>query len=328
MVGRTSSLEKRRSASASLVLLVPLTVLGVSLSNAQETATQLKFVSAVPAAHLRLADTLHIIQRPSLQTESSYKWYSPVTNLPGDWISAGQEAFRTQSIPTLLSVGGATTVLLLSDRATYHASRTFYQRHAFVEHMSDALVHLGSGTTHLGIAASFGLYGLLMKDDRALETGGQVVEGLLATGVAVQLLKRMTGRESPASAPGGIGRWRPFPSLAGYQRNQPKYYSFPSGHIAATMATLTIIAENYPENPWIKPVGYSLIGAVGVSLVNIRYHWFSDLPLGMLLGYTFGELAAHHGRVRNDDQGTRDVQFGLEPSVTREGTGIQVSCSF
>lgn len=314
-----------RLASALCGLLL---IVFAPASNAQEVHAPISLALASSQANLKDADTLRLFQPRPVVVENRYSWHSPITELPGDWFSAGEEALEKKSIPTWLMIGGATATLLLTDHATYHVSRTFYQRHAFVEHMSDAFVQLGEGTTHLGVAAGFGLYGLLTKDDRAVRTGGEVVEGLIATGVAVQLLKRMAGRESPATAPSGTSRWRPFPSLAGYQRNQPKYYSFPSGHIATTMATITVIAENYPEQRWIRPVGYGVLGMVGVSLVNVRYHWFSDLPLGMLLGYTFGELAAHHETSPGSTGRTQSSHLALNPSVSREGTGLQVSWSF
>ena len=259
---------------------------------------------------------------------STYAWYSPITDLPVDWVSAGGEVVQEKSLPTFLTVGATTGILLLTDHATYRASRTFYLKNSFVQHMSDAVVHLGDGTTHMAIAAGFGLYGFLADDSRAMQTGGQVVEALLATGITVQLLKRISGRESPQTAVNGTSHWRPFPSLAGYQRNQPKYYSFPSGHIATTMATITVIAENYPEARWIRPVGYGLLGVVGVSLVNVRYHWFSDLPLGMLLGYGFGKLAAHHDGGDSSTGGDSQSHVILAPTVGRDGAGLAVAWAF
>jgi membrane-associated phospholipid phosphatase len=253
-----------------------------------------------------------------------HPWYEPVTNLPDDWSTAGGLAVREQSLPTLLSVGAATGVLLLTDHATFHASRTFYRNHRFVQKTSDVLVRFGEGTTHIGIAAGFAVYGWLGKDERAVRTASEITEALLATGITVQLLKRMTGRQSPQMALGGTGHWRPFPSLAGYQRSQPSYYSFPSGHIATAMATLTVIAENYPEQHWIRPVGYGVLAGLGISLVNIRYHWFSDLPLGMLLGYTFGRIAAHHdpgGNGGSDTQG----RVLVEPSWNQSGAAVSVA---
>ncbi len=258
----------------------------------------------------------------------TYSWSSPITNLPVDWIAAGSEVMNAKSVPTFLAVGATTGALLLTDHATYRLSRTFYQEHSFVQHMSDALVYVGEGSTHLGIAAGFGLYGFLADDNRAMETGGQIVEALVATGITVQLLKRISGRESPQTALHGTSRWRPFPSLAGYQRNQPKYYSFPSGHIATTMATLTVIAENYPDAHWIRPVGYGVLAAVGVSLVNVRYHWFSDLPLGLLLGYGFGELASHHSTRDNSADPESESHVIVHPTVGHDGAGLAVAWSF
>jgi len=268
-----------------------------------------------------------LAQHTSTPGTHRYSWYSPLTNLPADWIGAGNLVVQPGSIPSFLVVGASTGILLLTDRSTFSASRTFYLRHSFVQHASDAVMHLGDGTSQLGLAAGFGLYGFFAGDTRTVKTGGEIVEALLATGITVQLMKRISGRESPQTAVNGLSRWHPFPSFAGYQRNQPKYYSFPSGHIATTMATITVIMENYPEATWLKPVGYGVLGAVGVSLVNVRYHWFSDLPLGILLGYGFGKLAAHHDGSNSAD-GATDSPVTLHPTIGREGAGLAVAWAF
>jgi hypothetical protein len=95
------------------------------------------------------------------------------------------------------------------------------------------------------------------------------------------------------------------------------------------MATLTVISENYPEATWIRPVGYSLIGCLGVGLVNVGYHWYSDFPPGIALGYLFGEVAAH----KQDSlfaSLTNDSYSGLRvlPSVTHRGTGVTLALLF
>src|SRR5664279_4126820 len=48
-----------------------------------------------------------------------------------------------------------------------------------------------------GLAAAFAAYGFIAGDNRALRTGSQIVETILASGTVVQVLKHITGRESP-----------------------------------------------------------------------------------------------------------------------------------
>ena len=75
--------------------------------------------------------------------------------------------------------------------------------------------------------------------------------------------------------------------------HQPNYYSFPSGHIGTEIAAVTVIAENYPEVWWIRPLGYAGAACLASGLAGLQYHWWSDYPLGIALGYVFGMIAAH-----------------------------------
>ena len=64
------------------------------------------------------------------------------------------------------------------------------------------------------------------------------------------------------------------------------------------MATVTVIAENYPEYHFIRPVGYGLMGVLGYAMLNNGVHWASDYPLGIALGYGFAKIAVRNGRTR------------------------------
>jgi membrane-associated phospholipid phosphatase len=115
-------------------------------------------------------------------------------------------------------------------------------------------------------------------------------------GVGTQLIKRITGRQSPSEAVELDGSWHLFPSFKNYQNHTPVYDAFPSGHLATLMSTVTILADNYPEKKWIKPVGYSVIGLVGYSMINNRVHWASDYPLAIALGYLCAKQVLKNNR--------------------------------
>ncbi len=252
-----------------------------------------------------------------------------ITNIPGDWVASGEVAVESRSLPYLAGIGALTGLLVATDKQTDAWAKRVTLSSEAVRSSSRAIVRLGDGKTHLAIAAGFAAYGLLLNDSRAVRTGSQTVEALLSCGIAVQVLKRISGRESPAAATSSRGTWRCFPNLRTYQQHQSRYYAFPSGHISTAMATLTVIAENYPENHWIRPVGYSLLGFLGVSLVNVGYHWYSDFPLGIAMGYMFGMIAAH----REDHLFAflgNDAYSGLRvlPAVTQQGPGVSVALLF
>jgi hypothetical protein len=257
------------------------------------------------------------------------RWYSMITNIPGDWAGVGAAVVNPENFSTLAGIALATGGLILADHTTYTASHRWYLESPDVKFASNQIVRAGDGRATLIVAGAFALYGFGMGDNRALRAASGTVEALLASGITVQLLKRTAGRESPQVATRRNGLWHPFPGFAAYNRNQPRYYAFPSGHLTTEMATVTVIAENYPEAGWIRPLGYGIVGLTGVSLVNKGWHWYSDFPLALALGYTFGHLAAHH----DDDRGAVPSpagagSFSVTPGLTREGAGVSLAFKF
>jgi hypothetical protein len=166
------------------------------------------------------------------------------------------------------------------------------------DNLNTTFYFLGDGWTHLTIASSFLAYGIIKKDNRASQTASQLGEAILSTGLVVQALKRTTGRQSPFRSTQDRGRWFFLPSYSTYQNNVSNFDAFPTGHLATAMATVTVIAENYPEYKFIRPVGYSLMGVLGYAMLNNGVHWASDYPLGIALGYGFAKIAVRNGRTR------------------------------
>jgi len=274
------------------------------------------------------ADTLSRSHDLALQDDTP-EWHSMVTNLPGDWARSAEMVFQSSSIPVIAGVAVLTGGLIVSDKETYRGSKSLCEQSSFVQSASDFAVGMGDGKVHLGVAAGFALFGFAAHDSRALRTASQIAEVLLATGLVVQVMKRITGRESPEAATTEGGRWRFFPNQKQYNKHQARYYAFPSGHTATTMATVTIIAENYPEIGWIRPVGYSLVGLVGVGLVNVGFHWYSDLPLGLALGYLFGMAVSHPDGADITESGSDDaMSVAVTPTVNPNGVGLLMSISF
>ena len=280
-----------------------------------------------------IADTTSYIRASADQGEvpgpSGPAWHSMITNIPGDWYRSGRLIFRSESLPTLAGIAVATGALFVTDYQTHNATLNLYDESPAIHSASDVMVHVGDGKTAFGIAAAFALYGVASGDRRAFATGSQTVEAVIASGIVVQLLKRVAGRESPEMASVHRGRWRPFPNWGTYNHHQPKYYAFPSGHITTTMAVVTVLAENYPEVGWIRPVGYTLTGLVGISLVNVGWHWYSDFPLAVALGYSFGMIAAHRNDTDGDGDGMADGKgLRVMPNISRAGTGVLLAWNF
>lgn len=165
------------------------------------------------------------------------------------------------------------------------------------KNIPSAVYYIGNGGTTLLLSGLFYSIAKLRHNDlRALNTSNELVECLFTVGVTTQTLKHITGRQSPsrAIADGNDGgAWHPFPSLSGFQSNEPNYDAMPSGHIATFMSTVTIIATNYPEIKWIKPVGYSVMSVLAFNMVSGKVHWASDYPIGIFIGYVMGKQIAN-----------------------------------
>lgn len=271
-------------------------------------------------------------QRDSVDVGTEYvpEWYSMFTNIPKNWVRFGRTVFTGEKVPMMVGMTLLTSALVATDDETWRLSDRWYRGSPSVAKLSDLFQYMGDGTPQFGLAAGFAAYGFVAKDNRALRTGSQTVEAILSCGIVIQVLKHATGRESPfvATVPGG--RWDLLPNQIEYHRHVPRYDAYPSGHVATALATVTVVAENYPEWWWVRPIGYTIVAAIGVSMGNTGIHWYSDYPLGLALGYTFGMLAAHPeamgGIPGENPPGVVKVSF--LPVVTGDAAGVGVLLSF
>jgi len=244
-------------------------------------------------------------------------------NAPLNIYQLGKTSFSKKNLPKLGAIVAGTGLLIAFDQPITNAAQQFGRyAHLDPDHkktkpllkingttvlevpttLNNAFYFIGEGWPNWLIAGGFYSYGLASHDYRALQTASQLTEMYLTLGITTQLIKRVTGRESPWIAMGAEGseqpggRWHLFPAPRIYQENRPSYDAFPSGHLAIAMATVTILSGNYPDNKYIKPVGYTLMGLLGYSMLNNGVHWASDYPLAIAIGYTCGKIALARGR--------------------------------
>lgn len=235
---------------------------------------------------------------------------------PSDWGLFVRRSFTKETLPWLAAIGASTVLLIKYDQEIYEETRRVGKRFNISRvdktktylkiggvsvfrgpsDLGSAFYFIGDGWVNLGLMGYFEARGLMKDDWRALQTGHQLAEGLLVTGFTTQVMKRVTGRETPRAATADRGVWRMFPSFKDFQAHRTRYDAFPSGHLATCMMTLTVIAENYPEKKYIKPLGYTLLGALSFQMVNNGVHWASDYPLGLAVGYGVGKAIAAGGR--------------------------------
>lgn len=240
--------------------------------------------------------------------------------IPSDIIGLGKFAIQKENLKWDALALGSTLALMPYDQKILNDASSLghriggwdasshYTRLAGIEllptSISSGVYYLGNGNTTLLLSGMFYAIAKCNQNDyRALNTSNELVEVLLSVGVTTQIIKRVSGRQSPnpAIADGNDGgAWRPFPSFAAYQSFTPNYDAMPSGHMATFMATLTVIATNYPEIKWIKPVGYSLGSVLAFNMLSGKVHWASDYPIAILMGYVMGKNIANRRIVKKE----------------------------
>ena len=253
------------------------------------------------------------------------KAFSWAYHIPRDLGQFPKFAFQAKNKETLLGIAASSVALWAFDEVLLDASQRFGRalnlkaastqktliyvpfrvgsanlpfEFNVPDNLNSTFYYLGDGWTHLAVASSFWIYGGIKKDNRALRTSSQLGEAIFSTGLVVQVTKRLTGRQSPYVSTQPRGEWNLFPSYSTYQNFVPNYDAFPTGHLATAMATVTVIADNYPEYRFVRPVGYSLMGLLGYAMLNNGVHWASDYPVGIALGYAFAKIAVRNGRTR------------------------------
>ena len=153
------------------------------------------------------------------------------------------------------------------------------------------------------------------KDEKAKDTGKLVLMSLIHSGVVVQLLKHLTGRQRP-EAENGVDRWDgPSGFFKRYKDNRDMYYdSFPSGHTITVWSTATVIAHQYNKSVIVPILSYGLATLSGLSRITEDTHWLSDVFVGAVLGFAIGKFIYKK----------RSGKFMIMPLIENGKTGINV----
>ena len=241
-------------------------------------------------------DVQYVYPRPKL--------FNFITGFPRNYANLGKGIVKKKNLKWLGLTVASTAILYAADEELIKGAQGVRdigvtEKHTYIEssstidiptNTSAVMYHLGHGNTSLLIGIGFLTVGGIKKDYRAVHTSSQIVEGILTLGFMTQGLKRVFGRESPHASTQPRGKWHGFPGWNEYMDNTSSYDAIPSGHVATLTSTVTVLAKNYPEIKWIRPVGYTLIGIMGIEMMNSGVHWASDYPLGFLIGYAVGTV--------------------------------------
>ncbi len=250
------------------------------------------------------------IQEFKINDNLSYLYQKPkffdfITKIPHDFGLMGNLFIQKENMIWFGATVGATAALIPYDQKITDNSRNFGNQigfesghtysgpiKMFPKNLNSTIFRLGNGFTALLVGGGLLTYGAINHNYRAIHTSSELMEGLLASGLLVQPLKRISGRQSPfiADQTGTRGGdWELFPSFSAYQKDTPSYDAMPSGHLTTLMTTVMIISENYKEIKWIKPVGFGVMGLMGFEMLQSKVHWASDYPIAVFMGYIIGK---------------------------------------
>ena len=233
-----------------------------------------------------------------------------ISNVPGNIWQITKSPFQKNNLKILVITAASTAVLIPFDQKITNAVKHFSNQIKLnpetdysvpvkfgktkilkiPQNINTAFYQLGEGGTSMILAGGLFIYGKIKHDKRAVITAGDLTETFITMGLTTQILKRISGRQSPFMATRPGGTWKFFPSFSNYQSNTSNYDAFPSGHLATMMATVTTLSLNYPEKKWIKPVGFVIMTLSSFAMTNTEVHWVSDYPLAIALGYVAAKI--------------------------------------
>ncbi len=129
------------------------------------------------------------------------------------------------------------------------------------------------------------------KDLRQL--GLHTAEAIAYSGLITLSLKFIIGRNRPFMENGAL-KFNPF-SI------KNEFNSLPSGHTTVAFAISTVMA-NYSDNIYWKVAWFSLAGATGFARIYNNQHWFSDVILAGIVGYSVADF------ITNNDHKTQNAE--------------------
>lgn len=205
---------------------------------------------------------------------------------------------KTRDILPIAGLAVLTGVLIANDEAIYRGFRDYRNSHAWVGTVSPIFTEIGSSGAW-GTAAAFLCVGLIAKDDKAVKTGALALSAMLQSGILVQVLKGLPGRQRPYWAQ-GVDHWSgPIGFFGRFESGQSgKYDSFPSGHAITAFSLATVVAIQYGEHAWVPVFAYSAATGTALSRLTENKHWLSDVLVGGFLGHVIGRMIVLNYRRR------------------------------
>ena len=227
---------------------------------------------------------------------------SPLIWDRSDWITAGW-------------IAGGTGMFIALDEEINSAFKN--NRSIYTEKLMDVFEPFGNGAFTVPALATVYFLSHFHENEKAKRTALIATESFLITSLYTTVLKFSFGRARPHNA--DTNHDDSHMHFDGFSINNN---SFPSGHTSTAFAIATVVANEYEETPYIKPISYGLATLAGLSRINDQKHWASDVFIGAALGYFTSKTLL---RLHNNKKGQH---FTIYPRADSRGGGIVLSKKF
>ncbi|MDP2876223.1 MAG: phosphatase PAP2 family protein [Holophaga sp.] len=226
---------------------------------------------------------------------------------PAAWTS---DEWTKLSMAALAVVGVSLALDRPTARAVERMDRTSYDPWG---KRLDTLGGLGT----IAIAGGAYVGGLLFEQPKMREFGADAALSMLIAQLVVTIpVKYLAGRSRPIDDQGPYH----FKPLRGG-------FSFPSGHASRAFALATVLSE-YADNPWISGLAYGGAALVGVSRLEQREHFVSDVVAGALIGTLSAKaVMLRHSSLRGHGAKSR-LTLTVAPSWINDSAGLMVCVKF
>ncbi len=230
-------------------------------------------------------------------SDIAYTATSPLRWGGSDWMTAGW-------------IAGGTGLFLFLDEEIRDGFEN--NRSSTTDDVSNIFEKFGNGAISFPVLGAFYLYGYFGENAKAERTALIAAESFLITGLFTTVLKTAAGRHRPSTGDSST-------SFDGFTTD---HHSFPSGHSATVFAIATVIANEYEDAPYIKPISYGIATMAGLSRINDKKHWASDVFFGAALGYFTSKTLL---RLHSNKKGQH---FTIYPRADRQGGGVVLAKRF
>ncbi|MCD6115783.1 phosphatase PAP2 family protein [bacterium] len=224
---------------------------------------------------------------------------------------SGITDFKRNDLIKLGIITGGTFLLFSVDRDL----KQFAQNHKSSQ--NDKIFNFDSfyGNSYTA-GFTLGIYGagLILKDKNVRRAGLKSMEAFVYSGMVTTVLKILIGRRRPYGGDSNLF-FKPF-------QKESLYKSLPSGHTTVSFAVSSVLAESVDNSLW-KIFWYGSAGMVAASRVYHNAHWFSDVVLGGIIGYSVGSfiIKSDDGKL---DKSNSHIVKKIAPYFASNGAGLMI----